>query len=222
MAPAAGAGLPAPAATHAIPPPARSRRPEPGSSAGAGLRFTRGVLRPFCLCRRSDIGTQCRVRVGEKRHLPHPHGAVRVSGGQELAVRAEHHPRRAARRPVPAGRGTPTACPVAGFHSRTYPSVPAVASSLPSRLNATPFTPPLVTAREGSADGLPAGRVPQPHGAVAVRAGQQLAVRGERCPFHAAPRVSREGSAGRPSWWPGPTAVRTRPCRRWPVACRPG
>jgi hypothetical protein len=32
---------------------------------------------------------------------------------------------------------------VAGFHSRTVPSPPALASSLPSGLNATPNTPPL-------------------------------------------------------------------------------
>ena len=38
--------------------------------AGAGLRFTRGVMRPICLCRWSDIGTECCVRVSEKRHLP--------------------------------------------------------------------------------------------------------------------------------------------------------
>ena len=30
------------------------------SSADAGLRFTRGVVLPFCLCQRPDIGAQCR------------------------------------------------------------------------------------------------------------------------------------------------------------------
>jgi len=62
--------------------------------------------------------------MGEKRHLPHPYGAVGVGGGQELAVRAEG---RAGHAPARAGAG-----------------------------------------REGSADGLPGGRVPQPHIAVGV------------------------------------------------------
>jgi len=48
--------------------------------------------------------------------------------------------------PVSAGRGAPAACRVARFHSRTYPSVSALASSLLSALNATPVTLPLVTA----------------------------------------------------------------------------
>jgi hypothetical protein len=30
-----------------------------GSSAGSGLWFTGGVMRPFCLCWWSDIGTEC-------------------------------------------------------------------------------------------------------------------------------------------------------------------
>ena len=42
----------------------------------------------------------------------------------------------------------PTGWPVAGSHSRTVPSVSALASSLPSGLNATPFTQ-----RTGAGDG---------------------------------------------------------------------
>src|SRR5215471_18528142 len=85
----------------------------------------------------------------------------------------------------------PTGRPVAVSHSRTVPSPPAQASSLPSALNATPCTPygplspevggppygPLVSAEMGGPAG---GRVPQPDGAVAAGAGQQLAIRAER------------------------------------------
>jgi hypothetical protein len=46
-------------------------------------------------------------------------------------------------------RVAPAAWPVRGFHSRTLPSVPAVAITLPSGLNATPFTPPKVSAPPG-------------------------------------------------------------------------
>ena len=44
---------------------------------------------------------------------------------------------------------------MAGFHSRTVPSEPALASSLPSGLNATPYTPALgpVTAGRGVPEG---------------------------------------------------------------------
>ena len=37
--------------------------------------------------------------------------------------------------------GAPTGRPVAGFHSRTVPSPSELASSVPSGLNATPYTP---------------------------------------------------------------------------------
>src|SRR5262249_60488148 len=40
-----------------------------------------------------------------------------------------------------AGRGAPMGWCVTGFHSRTVPSEPAVASSLPLGLNATTYTP---------------------------------------------------------------------------------
>jgi hypothetical protein len=62
------------------------------SSADAGHWLTRGVVRPLCLRWRPGIGTECCVRISEKRHLPRPHGAVRVGGGEQLAVRAECHP----------------------------------------------------------------------------------------------------------------------------------
>ena len=43
--------------------------------------------------------------------------------------------------PMREGMGAPTGRPVAGFHSRTLSSPPVLASSLPSGLNATPYTP---------------------------------------------------------------------------------
>ena len=46
--------------------------------------------------------------------------------------------------------------PVAGFHSRTVPSPPALASSLPSGLNATAITPP--SGPEPVRSGAPTGR----------------------------------------------------------------
>src|SRR5262249_43311340 len=55
---------------------------------------------------------------------------------------------------VTAGRGEPTGCLVAGFHSRTVPSSPpALASSLPSGLNATDVIAPACPVR-----GLPIWR----------------------------------------------------------------
>ena len=163
--------------------PGAGFRPVPGgkrhvSSADAGLWFTRGVSRPFCLCWRPDIGAQCRVRIGEKRHWPRPHGAVGVGAGQELAVRAERH----------AGHAPPRAG----------------------------------TGREGSAGGLPGGRVPQPHDSVAVCGGQELAVRAERHRRARRPRAQPGGERRRPAGWPGSTAARCRRRRRWPGACRPG
>ena len=65
--------------------------------------------------------------------------AVGVGAGQEFAVGAERHPVHAVS--DSGGEGLPMGCPVAGFHSRTVPSASALARSLPSGLNATPFTP---------------------------------------------------------------------------------
>ena len=86
----------------------------PASSADAGLRFTRDVMRPVCPCWWPDIGTQCCIRVGEKRHLPHPYGAVRIGAGQQRAVRAERHAGYAA--PGVSPEGAPAARRVARFH----------------------------------------------------------------------------------------------------------
>ena len=44
---------------------------------------------------------------------------------------------------------------VAGFHSRTVPSASALASSSPSGLNATPFTPYPIAAGRGVPMGCP-------------------------------------------------------------------
>ena len=53
--------------------------------------------------------------------------------------------------------GAPTGRPVAGFHSRTVPSASALASSVPSGLNATPGTPNrgLLVAWRGAPTGWP-------------------------------------------------------------------
>ena len=110
-----------------------------GSDADARLRFTGGVLIPVLHCRWPDIGAECRIGIDEWRCFPQPHGAVGVSAGQQVAVGAERHPcTRRRLGPVSAGRGAPTDWPVTGFHSRTVPSSSALASSLPSGLNATP------------------------------------------------------------------------------------
>ena len=58
--------------------------------------------------------------------------------------------------------GSPTAFPVAAFHSRTVPSLlPApVKTDFPSGLNATALTQSLIC--QGQADGLAGGGVPEP------------------------------------------------------------
>ena len=128
--------------------------------------------------------------------VPQPRRAVAAGGGQQLAVGAERHRVHAA--PGLAWRIVPTGRPVAGFHSRTVPSAPAVASSLPSGLNATARTPYRAVVRPLAwrvADGAAGGRVPQPHRAVAVGAGQQLAVGAERHRVHAVPGGGVQGRA---------------------------
>ena len=71
--------------------------------------------------------------------MPQPNGTVDAGAGQQLTVGANA----TATTPVwvPAWMGAPAGWPVAGFHSRTLPSVSALASSLPSGLNAAPGTP---------------------------------------------------------------------------------
>ena len=73
--------------------------------------------------------------------VPQPHRAVAAGAGQQLAVRAERHPVTPPSGPVVGLEGVPTGWPVTGSHSRTVPSPSALASSLPSGLNATPSTP---------------------------------------------------------------------------------
>ncbi len=100
---------PAPASPGAVQTGAGGKRHV--SSADAGLRPTRGVVRPVCLCRRPGIGTECCVWIIEKRHIPCPYGAVRVGCGEQLAVLAERHP---VHPPLATARkGEPTACRVA-------------------------------------------------------------------------------------------------------------
>ena len=157
------------------------------SSAGAGQQLAVGAERhpntPYWCCwpeGRADGLAGDRV--------PQPHRAVVAGAGQQLAVRAERHSEHAVLDvawALEAWSGAPTAWPVAGFHNRTVPSLPALASSLPSGLNATPDTTSWRSGLEGRADGLAGDRVPQPHRAVAVGAGQQLAIRAERHPRHA-------------------------------------
>src|SRR5262252_3553084 len=63
-----------------------------------------------------------------------------------------------------------------------------------ARWRRTP-APHLFRGRRGRAGGLAGGRVPQPDRAVAVGAGQQLAVRAERHPGYAVAGVGPEGRA---------------------------
>ena len=102
--------------------------------------------------------------------------------------------------------GALTGWPVAGFHNRTVPPLPSVsalASSLPSGLNATPYTLAVGAGvgEHGGANRLGGGRVPQPHGAVGAGGGQQLAVWAERHPVHdaedAGAGVGEHGGADR-------------------------
>ena len=90
------------------------------SAANSGLRLTRSVLRPIRPCRWPDIGAQCCVRIGGKRHLPRLHGAVRVGGRQELPSGLNATP--FTLYPMWTWRGAPMGCLVAGFHSRMVPS----------------------------------------------------------------------------------------------------
>ena len=92
-------------------------------------------------------------------HVPQPDGpVVAIGGGEEPAVRLNATPVTPRVMPglVSAARDL-TSWPVAGFHSWTVPSSSALASSLPSRLNATSFTPPtaLVSAWRGDPTGRP-------------------------------------------------------------------
>ena len=78
--------------------------------------------------------------------------------------------------------------PVAGFHSHTLPpvpSAPALASILPSGLNATSVTPPWVTVWRGEPKGWPVAGF---HSRTVpfAGAGQHLAVGAKRHPGHAA------------------------------------
>src|SRR5262249_5612330 len=63
---------------------------------------------------------------------------------------------------LPARRGALARLPVAGSQIRMVPSPSALASNLPSGLNATPFTPPAELARRGGPAGLPVARLPIP------------------------------------------------------------
>ena len=64
--------------------------------------------------------------------------------------------------------------PVAGFHSRTVPSLSALASILPFGLNAMPFTPlPLLMPVWRGTRWAARWPEPQPDRAVTVRAGQR-------------------------------------------------
>ena len=195
--------------------------PALASSLPSGLNAT-----PYTLPLRAGGGRQGRADGLAGGRIPQPHRAVAAGGGQQLAVRAERHPEHAASRRCRRCRGVPTGRPVAGSHNRTVPSPPALASSLPSGLNATPLTPPLppVPAVDRCADGLAGDRIPQPHRAVVAGAGQQLAVRAERHPGHAADRgrCRPGGACRRAGRWPDPTTAPCRRRRRWPAACRPG
>ncbi len=129
-----------------------------GLGADLRLPFGEGVAVPFVRCRWPRVGAQLRIGVCEYRCLPHAHGAVEAAAGQQLAVAGEHQHEYGvlgagldgrpdglaggrARRWVLVAWRVATGRPVAGFHSRTVPSPQPAASSLPSGLNATPYTP---------------------------------------------------------------------------------
>ena len=121
----------------------RVPQPHRAVAAGAGQQLAVGAERH----RRHAVlgaGLEGRADGAAGGRVPQPHRAVAAGAGQQLAVGAERH-RGAVRLPsgnvarlALACRGAPTGRPVAGFHSRTVPSPPALASSLPSGLNATP------------------------------------------------------------------------------------
>ena len=156
------------------------------SSLPSGLNAT-----PYTACAGLGVGLDGADGLAGGR-VPQPHRAVDVGAGQQLAVRAERHPGRAALYGPALGRLSAwivrTGWPVAESHNRTVPSASTLASSFPSRAERHPgHVHAAVESGVGldSADGLAGGRVPQPHRAVAVGAGQQLAVRAERHPVHA-------------------------------------
>ena len=154
--------------------------------------------------------------------VPQPHRAIAAGAGQQLAVRAERHPEHAMVG-VAGWRGVPMGWPVAGSHNRTVPSPPALASSLPSGLNATANTP-LGAGRPGGAcrSGWPVAgshsrTVPSPP-ALASSLPSGL----NATPFTPPWDVAGQEGADLPGRWPGPTAAPCRHRRRWPGACRPG
>ena len=122
--------------------------------------------------------------------VPQPHRPVVAGAGQQPPVRGERHRRRPSRCGL---RGWPAGWPVAGSHSRTVPSSPALASSRPSGENATAMTQPVWPSRVAA--GLAGGRVPQPHRPAVAGAGQQAARPGRTPPRRPA-GVAFQGGGG--------------------------
>ena len=159
------------------------------SSLPSGLNATSFTPPPAGISRKRSAGGLPGDRV------PPPHIPVVVRAGQQLAVRAERHPEHPARADQP--RGAPTACPVAGFHSRTVPVGAGGGQQLAVRAERDRGNGGQGDRPKGSAGGLPGDWVPQPHGAAHIPAGQQLAVRAERHRVHAVAQVSLERRADR-------------------------
>ena len=160
----------------------RIPQPHPAVEVGAGQQLAVGAERHPVHAVRPPLGPGSLVWRADGLaggRIPQPHRAVGVGAGQQLAVRAERHPDHGRRGPV--GRdGCRTPWPVAGSHNRTVPSASALASSLPSGAERHPVHADAGAGGVGpdGAGGLAGGRIPQPHPAVEVGAGQQLAVRG--------------------------------------------
>ena len=202
----------------------RVPQPHRAVAVGAGQQLAVGAERHPVHAASEPVASEGRAGGLAGGRVPQPHRAVAAGAGQQLAVRAERHPVHAVWGRWPAWRGAPAGWPVAGFHSRTVPSAPALASSLPSGLNATPYTPSwrwsawrgaptgwpvagfhsrTVPSTSALASSLPSGLNATPYTPPAVPAG-------------------RGGARRRGGRWPGSTAAPCRRRRRWPAACRRG
>ena len=111
-------------------------------SASAAARFAvRAERHPVHAASRTGIGKHGSPDRLPGGRVPQPYGAVGVGGGQEFALGAECHSVHAASRTGTGDQGS--AHLLAGDRvPQPYSAIGvAVARSLPSGLNATPFTP---------------------------------------------------------------------------------
>ena len=135
----------------------RVPQPHRAVAAGAGQQPAAGAERHRRhAVSRAGAGLQHADGAAGSR-VPQPHRAVAAGAGQQPAAGAERHRAYTPLRAL-AWSGAPTGRRAAGSHSRTVPSPPALASSLPPGLNATANTPPLGPEWVGM--GAPAGSMP--------------------------------------------------------------